>query len=327
MPNRPEYAVRIHQTGGFDQLRVEPIDVPDPSPGEVRLRQTAIGLNYIDTYHRSGLYPVGPLPAVLGSEAAGVVVSVGAGVTGIHAGDRVAYCTARGAYASARVIEADRLVKLPDAISDETAAAGLLKGLTAEYLLRRTCQVKDGDTVLVHAAAGGVGSILCQWARALGARVIGAAGSPEKLALARSLGCTETIDTSTEDIAARVHELTGGRGVDVVFDGVGRQTFDASLASVRRRGLLVCFGNASGPVPPFDILRLSAGGQFLARPSLAAYVATREELTAAAAVLFDVISQRTVRIDVNQRFALRDVKAAHQALEARQTTGSTVLLP
>lgn len=319
--------VRVHAYGGVEALRVEEVEVGTPGPGEVLLRQTAIGLNFIDTYHRSGLYPIDPLPAVLGSEGAGVVEAVGPGVEDFAVGDRVAYGLGRGAYAERRLIEAERLVALPAAISDEAAAAMMLKGLTAQYLVRRTCALRSGDVVLVHAAAGGVGTILCQWASALGARVFGTAGSAAKVARALEHGCEAAIDYRREDVVARVGELTDGRGVDVVYDGVGKATFDISLECLTRFGLLVTFGNASGPVGPVDVLRLTPKGIFLTRPSLITYAAEREDLVAMAADLFAAVEAGQVRIEIGQRFALREVQAAHRALEGRETVGSTILLP
>jgi NADPH2:quinone reductase len=321
-------AIRIHETGGPETLRYEEIEVGDPGPGQVFLRQTAVGLNYIDTYHRSGLYPV-PLPSGLGLEAAGVVESVGPGVADLRAGDRVAYASAPiGAYAQCRLYPAERLVKLPDGITDVQAAAMMLQGMTAEYLIRRTYPVRAGESVLFHAAAGGVGLIACQWLAHLGARVIGTAGGPEKGAIARAHGCAEVIDYRSEDVAQRVRELTGGKGVPVVYDGVGKDTFEGSLDSLARRGTLVSFGNASGPVAPFAPAVLSAKGSlYLTRPGLADYTATREDLAASAAALFDVVQKGAVRIEVRQTYALKDAAQAHRDLEARQTTGSTVLLP
>ena len=318
-------AVRVHAHGGPEALSLDTIPVPDPGPGEILLAQTAIGLNFIDTYHRSGLYPIDPLPAVIGSEAAGIVEAVGEGVVDLEVGDRVAYALARGAYAEKRLVSAERVVRLPDGVSDEVGAAAMLKGLTAQYLLRRTYRVSAGDTTLVHAAAGGVGSILCQWGRGLGATVIGTAGSAEKAERARRNGCSDVILYRDEDVAERVMELTSGRGVDVVYDGVGKATFEASLASVKVHGMLVTFGNASGPVPPLDLLRLTPRGTFVTRPSLATYAASREDLERASGELFAVISDGTVSVEIGQRWDLRDVRAAHEALEARSTVGSSVL--
>lgn len=322
------HAVRVHETGGPEVLRWEEVDVPEPGAGEVLLRQTAVGLNYIDTYHRSGLYPM-PLPGGVGLEGAAVVERVGAGVTDLRPGDRVAYAAAPlGAYAEWRVYPADHLVAIPDGIDDQQAAAMMLQGMTAEYLIRRTFPVRAGQWVLFHAAAGGVGLIACQWLKALGARVIGTAGGAAKMALAAAKGCEHVIDSHDPAIAARVRELTGGAGVAVVYDGVGRDTFTASLDSLARRGMLVSFGNASGPVPPFSPAELSLRGSlYLTRPSLMDYTASREELCASAAALFAVVASGTVRIEVHQTYPLRDAAQAHRDLEGRRTTGSTVLLP
>jgi len=322
-------AIRIHQTGGVDVLRWEDVEVGAPGAGQARVRHTAIGLNFIDTYHRSGLYPVPGLPAVLGMEAAGVVEGVGAGVTDFRAGDRVAYAGGPiGAYSQQRLIPADRLVPLPEDISDQQAAAAMLKGMTAQYLLRRTYRVQAGDTVLVHAAAGGVGMILCQWARHLGARVIGTVGSEQKADLARQHGSDFPINYTKESFSARVREITGGAGVPVVYDSVGASTFNESLDCLRPLGLMVAFGNASGAVPPFDILRLSAKGSlFLTRPTLMHYTAKREDLLAAAAELFQVLRSGAVKVRVDQTYPLAEAARAHHDLESRKTTGSTVLLP
>lgn len=321
-------AIRIHETGGPDVLRLEEITLPAPGPGEVRIRHTAIGLNYIDTYFRSGLYPA-PLPCGLGLEAAGVVEEVGEGVTSLRAGDRVAYGTGPlGAYSQAQNVPAARVVRLPDSISDEDAAAMMLKGMTVQYLLRRTYRVQPGDTILFHAAAGGVGLIACQWARHLGATVIGTAGSPEKAELARAHGAHHVILYREEDVPARVREITGGRMVPVVYDGVGKDTFETSLDCLAPRGLMVSFGNASGPVPPIDISILNLKGSlFLTRPSLAGYTATEEELQATAAELFEVMEKGMVKADVRQRYPLAEAARAHRDLEARRTTGATVLIP
>ncbi|MFC7332553.1 quinone oxidoreductase family protein [Rhodocista pekingensis] len=322
------HAIRIHETGGPDVLRWEKVAVGDPGPGEVRLRHTAVGLNFIDIYHRSGLYPQ-PLPFVPGMEAAGVVEAVGEGVTGFAPGDRVGYCSGPiGAYAEARLIPAQGLVALPDWLDDRTAAAMLLQGMTAQYLLRRTYRVKPGDSILIHAAAGGVGLIVCQWASALGATVIGTVGSEEKAALARAHGCHHAINYTREDFVARVKEITGGRGVDVVYDSVGADTFLKSMDCLRRLGMLVSFGQSSGKLAPLDTGLLAAkGGLFLTRPTLFQYIATRAELEETAADLFAVVKDGTVKVEVRQTFPLRDAAEAHRALEARRTTGSTVLLP
>jgi NADPH2:quinone reductase len=324
----PIHAVRMHQTGGPEVLRWEPIDLPPPGAGEVRVRHKAIGLNFIDTYHRTGLYPL-PLPSGLGSEAAGIVEEVGPQVEGLAKGDRVAYATGPiGAYTEARNLAASHLVKVPDAIDDATAAAVMLKGMTAEYLARRTYRVERGDTILVHAAAGGVGLILCQWAKHLGATVLGTVGSEDKAKLAREHGCDEVIFYRTEDVAARVRELTRGERVPVVYDSVGKDTFAASLDCLRPRGLLVSFGQSSGPVPPFDARVLAQKGSlFLTRPTLFDYVRARAELEATAGALFDVIASGAVKVRVAQTYPLRDAERAHRDLEARKTTGSTVLVP
>lgn len=322
------YAIRFHQTGGPEVLRWEEVAVGDPAPGQVRLRHEAVGLNFIDTYHRSGLYPL-PLPSGLGMEGAGVVEAVGAGVTDLAPGDRVAYAGgAPGAYSEVRCLPAGVLLKLPDAIDFRTGAAMMLQGLTSAYLLRRTYRVQAGDPVLIHAAAGGVGLIACQWAKALGATVIGTVSSAAKAELARAHGCDHVIDYTRENFAARVREITGGEGVAVVYDGVGKDTFMGSLDSLRTFGTMVTFGNASGPVPPLDLLLLSQKGSlFVTRPTLGHYTAKREDLLALGAELFDVVASGKVRIEVRQSYALADAAQAHRDLEARKTTGSTVLLP
>ncbi len=321
-------AIVIHDLGGPERLCFETVPDPTPGPGQARVRQTAIGLNFIDVYFRTGLYKAPGLPFTPGQEGAGIVDAVGPGVTEISVGDRVAYAGMNGGYAETRVIAADRLVRLPPAIDDRTAAAIMLKGMTAEYLLLRCARVSRGDTILFHAAAGGVGSIACQWARAIGLKVIGTAGGPEKVARARQNGCDEVIDLTSEDLAARVKELTGGAGVRVVFDSIGKATFDASLASLAPRGMLVLFGQSSGVVPPLDLSRLAGGGSlFLTRPSLNHYVGTRDELVQSAGRLFDLVGRGAVRIEIGQTYALRDAAQAHRDLEGRKTTGSTVLLP
>ncbi|MDE0048059.1 MAG: quinone oxidoreductase [bacterium] len=320
-------AVRIHRTGGPDVLTIETVDAGRPGAGEVLIRQTAVGLNFIDTYQRSGLYPLS-LPATLGMEAAGVVEALGPGVTDPGIGDRVAYPMTAGAYASERVMPADRLVRIPDGVSDETAAAMMLKGMTVEYLLMRTFPVQEGQTILFHAAAGGVGLIACQWARALGAQVIGTVSTSEKAALASDHGCHHPIVTSNEDIVERVMDITGGKGVPVVYDSIGRDTFDASLKVLAPRGTLVSFGQSSGPVESFNPARLAAGGSlYYTRPGLAHYIASREELDLSAQRLFSMVDSGKVRIEVNQTYPLDDVERAHRDLEGRRTTGSTVLLP
>ena len=322
------HAIRIHQTGGPEVLCWEEVDVPAPAAGEATVRHHAVGLNFIDTYHRTGLYPL-PLPAGIGLEGAGVVEAVGTGVTEVKVGDRVAYAGGPvGAYAEVRNIPAHRLLKLPENIGFNTAAAMMLQGLTAAYLLRRTYRVQVGDAVLIHAAAGGVGLIACQWAKALGATVIGTVGSPAKAELARAHGCDHVINYSTEDFTQRVREITGGEGVPVVYDGVGKDTFMGSLDSLRPLGMLVTYGNASGPVPPFDLLLLSQKGSlFVTRPTIVHYTAKRADLEALGAELFDVVGSGKVRIEVNQTYALKDAAQAHRDLEARKTTGSTILLP
>ena len=322
------HAIRIHQTGGPEVLSWEEVDVPAPAAGEATVRQHAVGLNFIDTYHRTGLYPL-PLPAGIGLEGAGVVEAVGAGVTEVKVGDRVAYAGGPvGAYAEVRNIPAHRLLRLPDAIAFATAAAMMLQGLTAAYLLRRTYRVQAGDAVLIHAAAGGVGLIACQWAKALGATVIGTVGSPAKAELAKAHGCDHVINYSTENFTQRVREITGGEGVPVVYDGVGKDTFMGSLDSLRPLGMMVSYGNASGPVPPFDVLLLSQKGSlFVTRPTIVHYTAKRADLEALGAELFDVVASGKVRIEVNQTYPLKEAAQAHRDLEARRTTGSTILLP
>ncbi|WP_153111468.1 quinone oxidoreductase family protein [Propionivibrio limicola] len=322
------FAIRLHQTGGPEVLRWEEVAVGEPAPGEARVRHAAVGLNFIDTYHRTGLYPL-PLPTGLGLEGAGVVEAVGEGVTDIKPGDRVAYAGGPvGAYSQVRCLPADRLLRLPDAIGFETAAAMMLQGLTTAYLVRRTYRVQPGDVVLIHAAAGGVGLIACQWAKALGATVIGTVSTEAKAALAKSHGCDHVIFYTREDVAARVREITGGEGVAVVYDGVGKDTFIGSLDSLRVRGMMVSFGNASGPVPAFDPLLLSQKGSlFITRPVLMHYTAKRDELLALGSELFDMVVSGRIRIGVNQRYALADAASAHRDLEARKTSGSTILLP
>ncbi|MGV0952264.1 MAG: quinone oxidoreductase family protein, partial [Azonexus sp.] len=301
------HAIRIHQTGGPEVLLWEEVDVPAPAAGEAMVRHHAVGLNFIDTYHRTGLYPL-PLPAGIGLEGAGVVEAVGAGVTEVKVGDRVAYAGGPvGAYAEVRNMPAHRLLRLPDAIAFDTAAAMMLQGLTAAYLLRRTYRVQPGDAVLIHAAAGGVGLIACQWAKALGATVIGTVGSPAKAELARAHGCDHVINYSTENFTQRVREITGGEGVPVVYDGVGKDTFMGSLDSLRPLGMMVAYGNASGPVPPFDVLLLSQKGSlFVTRPTIVSYTAKRTDLEALGAELFDVVASGKVRIEVNQTYPLKD---------------------
>ena len=321
-------AIVFDKPGPASVMHMVDIELAPPGPGEVQIRHTAIGLNFIDTYHRSGLYPVS-LPSGIGLEAAGVVEALGEGVTSLKTGDRVAYGAGPiGAYSEARNIPAGRVSKLPDAIDDETAAAMMLKGMTARYLLRETYKVKPGETILWHAAAGGVGLIASQWAKALGATVIGTVSSEEKAALARAHGCDYVINYSHENVAERVREITGGKGVPVVYDGVGKATLEASLDSLAVRGLLVSFGNASGPITNFDLATLNAKGSlYITRPSLMTYVADDDALAANAADLFDVVATGKVKIEVHQKYALADAVKAHEDLEARRTTGSTILLP
>jgi len=322
------HAIRIHQTGGPEVLCWENVDAGEPGPGQARVRHEAVGLNFIDTYHRTGLYPL-PLPSGIGLEGAGVVEAVGAGVTNVKAGDRVAYAGGPvGAYSEARCMPADRLLNLPDSIDFRTGAAMMLQGLTSAYLLRRTYRVQAGDAVLIHAAAGGVGLIACQWAKALGATVIGTTSSEAKAELARAHGADHVIFYNREDVAKRVREITGGEGVAAVYDGVGKDTFAGSLDSLRTCGMMVSFGNASGPVAPFDPLLLSQKGSiFITRPTLMHYTAKRADLEALGGELFDMVVAGKVRIEVNQTYALKDAAQAHRDLEARKTTGSTILLP
>ncbi len=321
-------AIRLHRTGGPEVLQWEDVSLPDPGEGQARVRHTAIGVNFIDTYHRSGLYPL-PLPTGLGSEAAGVVEAVGPGVTLVKPGDRVAYAGGPpGSYAEARVMPAERLVKIPEGISDQQAAAMMLKGMTVQYLIRRTYAVKPGETVLFHAAAGGVGLIACQWLKALGAVVIGTVGSDEKAALAKAHGCDHVIVYTREDFTKRVREITGGKGVPVVYDSVGKNTFVGSLDCLQPLGLMVSFGNASGPVPAFELSMLvQRGSLYVTRPNLAHYTATRDDLEATAGDLFEVVLLGRVKIDVRHTYALRDAQQVHRDLEGRKTTGSVVMLP
>ncbi|KWB12842.1 quinone oxidoreductase [Burkholderia cepacia] len=323
------HAVRFHETGGPDVLRWEAVDVGDPGAGQVRLRHEAVGLNFADTYFRSGLYPV-PLPAGIGVEAAGVVDAVGPGVTNVAVGDRVTYTgflNTLGAYSTERLIPAAPLVRLPAGISCETAAAMTMRGLTSAYLLRRIHAFAPGDTILLHAAAGGVGLIVSQWAKLLGLTVIGTVSSEHKAAIARAHGCDHTIDYSREDVAKRVRELTDGAGVDVVFDSVGKDTFEGSLDSLKRRGLMVCVGTASGPIPPFDPQRLAMKGSlYLTRPALADYIADPAEKNDLAGELFAHVAAGRIRIEINQRYALQDAAQAHRDLESRETTGSSVFI-
>ena len=322
------HAIRIHAHGGPEALQWDEVAVGDPGPGEVRLRQSAVGLNYIDTYHRTGHYKVPSLPAVIGMEGAGTVEAVGSGVADLKPGDRVAYATVLGSYAQERLIAADRLVKLPPGIADKTAAAMMLQGMTVRYLLRENYPCTDKTVMLFHAAAGGVGLIACQWARAIGATMIGTVGSAEKALLAKEHGCTHVINYRTEDFVARVKEITQGEGCDVVYDSVGKDTFPSSLDCLKPKGMWVSFGSSSGPVPPFDIAVLSAKGSLYAtRPTLMSYTARRADLLANAADLFDMVEKGAVKIVVNHTYPLREAAAAHCDLEARKTTGSVVLIP
>ena len=321
-------AIRIHEHGGPEVLRWEDVEVGAPGPGQVRVKHSAIGLNYIDTYQRSGLYPL-DLPLTLGMEGAGVVEELGAGASGLAVGDRVAYAAPPpGSYSEVRLSPADRLVKLPDAIGDQQAAAMMLQGLTVQYLIRQTHRVQAGETVLFHAAAGGVGLIACQWLKHLGATVIGTVGSAEKAALAEAHGCTHTINYRDEDFVEKVKEITGGAGVVAAYDSVGKDTFEGSLQCIAPHGLMVTFGNASGPVPAFELGRLAPlGSLFITRPTLMTYSAKRADLEAMAAELFEVVLSGAVKIEINQTYSLAETAQAHRDLEARKTTGSTVLLP
>ena len=321
-------AIRIHQAGGPEVLQYEDVDIGDVGPDEVRLKHTAIGLNFIDVYQRSGMYPIGDLPKTLGMEAAGVIEEVGANVEGFAVGERVAYAMGLGSYAEERVWGTDRLVKLPDAIDDQTAAAMMLQGMTAYYLLNRTYQVKSGDTILFYAAAGGVGLIACQWAKHLGATVIGCVGSEEKAELAKANGCDHPILCRDENVPERVKEITGGKGVPVVYDSIGKDTFEDSLDCLRPFGLMVAFGSASGPVDPFNIALLGPKGSLhVTRQTLATHTATRKLLDECAGAVFDVVQGGQVKINVNQTRPLAETVQAHIDLEGRKTTGSTVLLP
>jgi len=320
-------AIRFETAGGPEVLQYVDVELPPPGPGQARVKHTVIGVNFIDTYHRSGLYKL-PLPSGLGNEAAGVVESVGAGVTTLKPGDRVVYAGTMGAYAEANNVPADRLVKLPDGVSDEVAAAGLLKGMTAQYLLKRTHAVKRGETVLIHSAAGGVGLIAGQWAKHLGATVIGTVGSNDKIALAKANGYDHVLISRDADWPKQVRELTGGVGVPVVYDSIGKDTFSGSLDSLAVRGLLVSFGNSSGAVPAFEPGILAAKGSlYVTRPTLAHYTRNAQELQETADDLFAVIASGAVKITVHQRFKLADARKAHEALHSRQTTGATVLIP
>ena len=321
-------AIQADRLGGPEVLQAVDLPIPAPGPGQIRIHQAAIGLNYIDTYHRTGLYPV-KTPLVLGQEGAGVVDAIGEGVTRFAVGDRAAYGTGpMGAYAQFNVVPEGRAVKLPDSISYETAAAAMLKGMTTEFLVRRCYAVKAGEAVLVHAAAGGVGGLLTQWTKHLGAYVIGAVGSADKAEIARAQGCDAVILYRDEDVAARVRDLTGRKGVRVVYDGVGAATLEASLASLGRRGMLVSFGNASGPAPAVEPARLARGGSlFVTRPGLFDYVVTTEDLDDSAAALFEVIANGAVKIPIGQTFPLAEARRAHEALEARETVGASLLIP
>ncbi len=321
-------AIRVHDYGGPEVLTCVDVEVGAPGSGQVRIKQTAVGLNYIDVYGRIGLYPQDVLPFIPGMEGAGVVTALGDGVRDLKVGRRVAYAGPVGAYAEERLIAADRVVRIPETINDETAAAVMLKGMTAQYLLRRTYKVGPETTVLFHAAAGGVGTIACQWAAALGATVIGTVGSAGKALIARSHGCTHVINTRDEDIRTKVKEYTRGEGVDVVYDSIGKDTFPMSLDCLKRRGMWVSFGQASGPVPEFRInLLAQKGSLFATRPALGDYIATRKELVSTANDLFGAIAKGKIRIGINQTYPLRDAEQAHRDLEGRLTTGSTVLVP
>jgi NADPH2:quinone reductase len=321
------HAIRIHQNGGPEVMQWESVEVGEPGPGQVRLKHHAVGVNYIDTYQRSGLYKM-PLPFITGNEGAGEVVAVGPGVTEFKVGDRGAYASPVGSYAEERLMPVDRLVKLPDSIDYKTGAAMMLQGMTVRYLLRQTYKVGKDTTMLLHAAAGGIGLIASQWAKHLGATIIGTVSTPDKAELAKAAGCTHVINYKTEDFVKRTRELTNGQGVDVVYDAVGKDTFPGSLDCLKPLGLFVSFGNASGPIGNFDILMLSAKGSLYAtRPTLVTYTAKREDLLANANELFDVVSKGIVKINVNQTYPLKDAAQAHRDLESRKTTGCTVLLP
>lgn len=321
-------AIRVHQTGGPEVMHYEQVEIGEPGPGEARVRHEAIGLNFIDVYFRTGLYKAATLPFTPGNEAAGIVVAVGAGVDHLRVGDRVAYVATPGSYADERIVAADRLVKVPDGIDLKTAAGMMLKGMTAQYLLRRTFKVERGHTILFHAAAGGVGLIAGQWAKHLGATVIGTAGSADKIALAKSFGYDHVINYRTENFVERVRELTNGEGVDVVYDSVGRDTYMGSLDVLKPLGMLACFGQSSGVIPPFDLgLLAQKGSLFITRPTLFNYVAKRSDLEQTANDLFKVVESGAVKIEINQSYALKDVRKAHEDLEARKTTGTTILLP
>ncbi len=321
-------AVRVHGYGGPEALSVDEIEVGAPGPGEVLIRHTAVGLNFIDTYHRSGLYKLERLPHTLGVEGAGVIEEVGVDITDLAPGDRVAYGGGIGSYCEMRVMDAGRLVKLPDGLGDEQAAAMMLQGMTVRYLVRRVHEIAPGETVLIHAAAGGIGLIFCQWAKHLGATVIGTVSSDQKAALAEAHGCDHPIVYTREDFVARVRQLTDGAGVPVVYDSVGKETWQGSLDCLAPLGLMVSFGNASGPAPAFTVLDLmSRGSLFVTRPVLAHYTAAREDLLETANDLFDVVASGVVKIEINQRYALGEAEDAHRDLEGRRTTGSSILIP
>ena len=320
-------AVRYHKQGGPEVLQVDDVQVGEPGQGQVRIKHTAIGVNFVDTYQRSGLYPM-QLPAVAGNEAAGVIEAVGAGVTDLKAGDRICYTGLPGSYCETRLVPADRMVKLPQGITEEQAASMLLKGLTVHYLIFSTYAVKRGDTVLWHAAAGGVGLIACQWLKALGVTTIGTAGSPDKLALAKSHGADHVINYSTDDFVKRVKEITGGKGVPVVYDSVGKTTWEGSLDCLRPRGLMVTFGNASGPVAPVNLgILASKGSLYVTRPTLATYIAARADLVERSNALFEVVKSGKVKIETTAKYKLADAAQAHRDLESRKTTGSVILIP
>jgi NADPH2:quinone reductase len=320
-------AIRYHKQGGPEVLQFDDVEVGDPAPGQVRIRHTAIGVNFVDTYQRSGLYPM-PLPQTGGNEGAGVIEAVGPGVADLKAGDRVTYTGLAGSYCEQRLVPADRMVKLPQGITEDQAASMLLKGLTVHYLIFSTYQVKQGDTVLWHAAAGGVGLIACQWLKALGVTTIATAGSPEKMALAKAHGADHVINYNTENFVEKVKAITGGKGVPVVYDGVGKTTWEGSLDCLRPRGLMVTFGNASGPVAPVNLGILSAKGSlYVTRPTLATYIATRADLVERSKALFDVVLSGKVKIETTARYKLADAAQAHRDLESRKTTGSVILQP
>lgn len=321
-------AIRVHQTGGPEVLNYEQIEIGEPGPGEAKVRHEAVGLNFIDVYFRTGLYKAAQMPFTPGNEGAGTVIAVGAGVDNVKVGDRVAYVATPGSYADERILPADRLVIVPESIDLKTAASMMLKGMTAQYLLRRTFRVEAGQTILFHAAAGGVGLIAGQWAKHLGATVIGTAGSPDKIALAKQHGYDHVINYRTENFAERVRELTNGAGVDVVYDSVGRDTYMGSLDVLKPLGMFACFGQSSGVIPPFDLgLLAQKGSLFATRPTLFNYVAKRSDLEKTAAELFDVVGSGAVKSEINQTYALKDARKAHEELEARKTTGTSILLP